>query len=79
MGPVQPPMVDRIASAWFHTLSTLQAKPRCPLDGSAPWVAAGGSLYLGPVLLLSTCVERCKLLPTPLRDAHWTSRPQEKR
>jgi hypothetical protein len=23
MGPVQPPMVDRLASAWFRTLSTL--------------------------------------------------------
>jgi hypothetical protein len=37
-GPVQPPTVDRLASAWFCTLSTLQAKPRCSLDGSAPWV-----------------------------------------
>jgi hypothetical protein len=26
-------------SAWFHTLSVLQAKHRCLLDGSAPWVA----------------------------------------
>jgi hypothetical protein len=32
-------MVDCIASAWFCTLSVLQVKPRCPLDGSAPWVA----------------------------------------
>jgi hypothetical protein len=35
-GPVQPPTVDRLASAWFRTLNTLQAKPRCLLDGSAP-------------------------------------------
>jgi hypothetical protein len=37
-GPVQPPMMDHLASVWFHTLSALQAKPRCPLDGPAPWV-----------------------------------------
>jgi hypothetical protein len=35
-GSVQPPTVDRHASAWFCILSMLQAKPRCPLDGSAP-------------------------------------------
>jgi hypothetical protein len=23
MGPVQPPMVERLASAWFYTLSAL--------------------------------------------------------
>jgi hypothetical protein len=34
--PAQPPMVDRLASAWFYILSTLQAKPRCPLGVSAP-------------------------------------------
>jgi hypothetical protein len=39
MGPVQPSMMDRLVSAWFHTMSVLQGKPRCPLDGSAPWVA----------------------------------------
>jgi hypothetical protein len=39
MGPVQPLMVDRLASAWFHTLSALHAKPRYSLDGSTPWVA----------------------------------------
>jgi hypothetical protein len=33
MGLVQPPTVDRLALAWFRTLSALQAKPRCPLDG----------------------------------------------
>jgi hypothetical protein len=42
-GAVQPPMVDRLASAWFHTLSALQAKPRYPLDGSAPWVSPSSS------------------------------------
>jgi hypothetical protein len=31
-------MVDRLALAWFRTLSALQAKPRCLLDGSTPWV-----------------------------------------
>jgi hypothetical protein len=30
--------VDRLASVWFCTLSALQAKPRCLLSGSAPWV-----------------------------------------
>jgi hypothetical protein len=35
MGLVQPPTVDRLALAWFRTLSALQAKPRCPLDGFA--------------------------------------------
>jgi hypothetical protein len=44
MGPVQTPMVDHFASAWFHTLSALQAKPRCSLDGSAPWVAPSLSM-----------------------------------
>jgi hypothetical protein len=34
-GPVQPSMMDRLTSAWFRTLSVVQAKPRCPLDGSA--------------------------------------------
>jgi hypothetical protein len=47
-GPVQPPMVDRLASAWFHTLSALQAKLRCPLDGSAPWVPPS-LLAVGPM------------------------------
>jgi hypothetical protein len=37
-GPIHPMMVDRLASAWFRTLSALQDKPRCPLDGSAPSV-----------------------------------------
>jgi hypothetical protein len=37
-GLVQPSTVDRLASAWFRTLSALQAKPMCPLDGSTPWV-----------------------------------------
>jgi hypothetical protein len=31
-------MVDHLASAWFYTLSALQAKPRCLLGGSARWV-----------------------------------------
>jgi hypothetical protein len=30
---------DCLASACFRTLSTLQAKPRCSLDGFSPWVA----------------------------------------
>jgi hypothetical protein len=37
-GPVQPPTVDRLASAWFYTMSALQVKARCPLDRLAPWV-----------------------------------------
>jgi hypothetical protein len=40
---------------------------------------SGGSLRLGLVLLLGTCVERRELLPTPLRGAHGMSRSQEKR
>jgi hypothetical protein len=28
-------MVDRLASAWFCTLSVLQAKPKYPLNGLA--------------------------------------------
>jgi hypothetical protein len=36
-------MVDHLASSWFHTLSVLQAKPRCPLDKSAPWVTLSPS------------------------------------
>jgi hypothetical protein len=36
--PIQPLTVDRLASACFYTLSALQAKPRCPLNGLAPWV-----------------------------------------
>jgi hypothetical protein len=38
-GPVQPPIVDCLALAWFHTLSAPQAKPKCLLDGFALWVA----------------------------------------
>jgi hypothetical protein len=69
-GPVLT--VDYLASAWFRTLSALQAKPRCPLDGPAFWVftVSSGSLCLGLVLLLAMCVRRCELLPTPLRDAY---------
>jgi hypothetical protein len=33
-----------------------------------------GSLRLGLILLLGTCVERRELLPTPLRGAHGMSR-----
>jgi hypothetical protein len=76
-------MVDHLASVWLCSLSVLQAKPRSPLDRYAPWVAplngSGGSLYLGLVLLLGTCIGRRELLPTLLMDAHWTSRLQEKR
>jgi hypothetical protein len=42
-GSVQPPTLDRLASAWFRILSALQAKPRCPLDGSAPCVPSSPS------------------------------------
>jgi hypothetical protein len=38
----------------------------------------GGSLRLGLVFLIGTCVEKRKMLPTPLREAHGTSRPHEK-
>jgi hypothetical protein len=48
----------------------------CPLGASL--TVNGGSLSLSLVLLFGTCVRRCELLPTPLRDAHWTSSPQEK-
>jgi hypothetical protein len=41
--PVQPPMVDRLTSVWFYTLSALQAKSRCPLNGLAPWVSPSPS------------------------------------
>jgi hypothetical protein len=40
---------------------------------------SGGSLCLGLVLLLGTCVGRRELLPTPLKGAHGMSRSQEKR
>jgi hypothetical protein len=46
---------------------------------SAPLTVHGGSLCLGPVLLLHTCIGRRELLPTPLRDAHLMFKPQEKR
>jgi hypothetical protein len=34
--PVQQPMVDRLASTWFCTLSAFQDKPRCLLAGLLP-------------------------------------------
>jgi hypothetical protein len=40
---------------------------------------SGGLLCLDLILLFDTCVERCELLPTPLRGAHGMSMPQEKR
>jgi hypothetical protein len=39
---------------------------------------SGGSLRLGLVLLLGMCLEKCELLPTPLRGVHGMSMPQEK-
>jgi hypothetical protein len=39
---------------------------------------SGGSLRLGLVLLLGTCVGRRELLPTPLRGTHGMFRPQQK-
>jgi hypothetical protein len=36
--------MDRLASIWFRTLSTLQVKPRYPLDGSAPCVSPSPSV-----------------------------------
>jgi hypothetical protein len=45
----------------------------------ASLTVSGGSLYLGLVLLLGTCIGICELLPTPLRGAHDMSMPQEKR
>jgi hypothetical protein len=48
-----------------------------PLGASL--TVSGGSLRLGLVLLLDTCVGRRELLSTPLRGAHDMSMPQEKR
>jgi hypothetical protein len=45
----------------------------------ASLTVSSGSLRLGLVLLLGTCVRRRELLPTPLRGAHGMFRPQEKR
>jgi hypothetical protein len=53
-GTTKPPMRPEEVlpmgpcSVWFRTLSVLQAKHRCSLDGSAPWVAP-----------LSSVVGRC--------------------
>jgi hypothetical protein len=41
----------------------------------ASLTVSGGSLRLGLVLLLGTCVERRELLPTLLSGAHDMSRP----
>jgi hypothetical protein len=49
----------------------------CSIGG--PLTVDGGSLCLSLVLLFGMCVGRRELLPTPLREAHWMSRPQEKR
>jgi hypothetical protein len=48
----------------------------CSLNTSL--TVSGGSLCLELLLLLGTFVGRRELLPTPLRDAHWMSRLQEK-
>jgi hypothetical protein len=45
----------------------------------ASLTVSGGSLRFDLVLLLGTCIGRCKLLPTLLRGAHDMSMPQEKR
>jgi hypothetical protein len=57
-GPVQPPTVDRLASAWFRTLSVLQAKPRCPLNGLAPWVPPSPSAVGRCASVWSYCLVR---------------------
>jgi hypothetical protein len=56
MGPVQPPTVDRLASAWFRTLTALHIKPRCLLDGSAPWVPPSLSVVGRCALTYSYCL-----------------------
>jgi hypothetical protein len=43
----------------------------------ASLTVSGGSLRLGLVLLLDTCVGRRELLPTPLMGAHGMSRPKK--
>jgi hypothetical protein len=57
-GPVQPPTVDRLASAWFHTLSVLQTKPRSLLDESAPWVPPSPSAVGSYASVWSYCLVR---------------------
>jgi hypothetical protein len=44
----------------------------------ASLTVSGGSLHLGLVLLLGTCIGKHELLPTLLRGAHRTLRPHEK-
>jgi hypothetical protein len=44
----------------------------------ASLTVSGGSLRLGLVLLIGTCIGKRELLPTPLRGAHGTSKPHEK-
>jgi hypothetical protein len=56
--PVQPPMVDRLASTWFCTLTALQAKPRCPLNGLAPWVPPSPSAVGRSASVWSYCLLR---------------------
>jgi hypothetical protein len=58
MGPVQPPTMDRLALVWFHTLSALHAKPRCPLDWSAPWVPLSPSTVGRFASVWSYCLVR---------------------
>jgi hypothetical protein len=45
-------------STWFHTLSVLQAKHRCSLDGSAPWVAPSPSAVGCCALVWFYCLVR---------------------
>jgi hypothetical protein len=51
-------MVDRLASAWFCTLSMLQAKPMCLLGRSAPWVSPSPSAVSRCVSVWSYCLVR---------------------
>jgi hypothetical protein len=58
MGPVQPPAMDCLTLAWFHTLSMLQTKPRCPLDRYAPWVPPSPSAVGRYTSIWSYCLIR---------------------
>jgi hypothetical protein len=51
-------MVDRLALARFYTLSALQAKPRCLLSGSAPWVPPSLSAVGRCASVWSNCLVR---------------------
>jgi hypothetical protein len=57
-GTVQPPTVDHPASAWFRTLSALQAKPSYLLDGSTFWVSPSPSAVGCYTSVWSYCLVR---------------------